>query len=449
MLIALALISNTIAGSFESKTGNQIADIKTKYQRVVLENYELRQNVSIYQSNVAAMRREFDDMNKYHVYQIDTLRKELSNSIGRENELIKRFQYSECVEDIEDGRFEEAERKLEKLSSTLQAYVIAKVYNGRMETIQKIDSFAKNLQSVQLKLTVYRLLVSYLEPAARYLTSSSGRSMEDIRIISRLIKSIQFQLESTESLKTEGKAMVYQAINYLKNLAAAELEKYAHDDTFSTSSNDNVNEIYTILSTIDFNLFYDTITVVWIRVYRNVGINRLVQYIDSFHMAGSAVDGYVALFFTIKQFHGLHSQEMVQLAFEFRKVAMHTSTEQLQNLWPTSLAVIASGSCVSIIHYQRNEYLYAPAYQRDDDRRYVFTRKPARQMCIECWNIDRRSDGTLSIQNAESGEYFFLSTYYENEVFTWKPKEDITQNSWQLNPTTNGMLRLNIQLHLC
>lgn len=175
------------------------------------------------------------------------------------------------------------------------------------------------------------------------------------------------------------------------------------------------------------------------RVYNNVGKNRLVQFIDSLKMVGPVGDSYIALCNTIKHSYGLHSVEMMECAFEFRKVAAYLATELLQNLWTPSLATIASGSSVAFTLYQRNETVYAGDNDWDEHRRNVFVGVRGRETCAECWNVTRRSDGTLSITNAEYGEPLFESNYYKNKIFTWKSKHDVTENSWQFHITTNGM----------
>lgn len=248
ILLLGILMSTASCGSLESGTSNQIADIKTKAYQYESQINELRLNISLSESDKAALIREYDDKRKYDNYRYATLEKKYLISAARLNDLQQRYQLYDCIEDVEAGRFEEAGKKLTNFNETGVIYVTMGVYKGRVENIPLIISFAENLRSVPHIIIIYGSLVNELK-------SASDQPMEDIRIVAQLITSMESgivdQSQSTESHKTEGEEVVHKATHKLGDLTATELEKTIYDNTFSTTSNDNINEIITTLYNID------------------------------------------------------------------------------------------------------------------------------------------------------------------------------------------------------
>lgn len=97
------------------------------------------------------------------------------------------------------------------------------------------------------------------------------------------------------------------------------------------------------------------------------------------------------------------------------------------------------GPAVQIFNLAHGEYMYAADYAPfDDDRRRVFTWRPKNPVSQGTWRLEPVSPGRVRIFNTMQCEYMYAADYapFDNDrrrVFTWRPGSPIGQGDWSID----------------
>lgn len=439
-------------GGFQSSRDNQIADLKQKLDKALRTiellnesgsnaRIEAQETISSLERNIAELRRELDDRTQASNRDVTVWEQRVQGLTAQVSQLLERCLPYDCIKNIQNREFRAAAEKLEllKQNEAVTADIVNQVYGGRIENVRLLNDFGKSIGDANLALLVYKPLVDTLS------TNTVNIHIDDLI---DLFKSVENKANGAQ----DGKAFTVKM--KLRNLIKQAGTKALKD---AMLNNQLTTELNKAMLTIDSNLFFEVIVGAMENIYGLIDARKMLDYIKKFESLPQTLDGYTALFNTMKNANrGWPSDELVELTFdikELRKRNNYNSVdwnirqrfETLKDGMPKSLSALAfsANGNVCLKNAEYDEYLTAAApYQYDKDRREVKT--STTKSCAASWTIER-DGGHVSIKNADKNECLFPSrSYHYNSIFTYIPNSHVRQNKWKIIYHQSGVRITNL-----
>lgn len=394
----------------------------------------LKNKISVLEDEIKALREQLansESASTETLYEIAQQISELKEEIKR---LTIRYLPDDCVRDIQEKRFADAEKKLTIIADVDEIVdIFDRVYTRREENIPLLDDFAKSLNNKDVAILIYKYLANEVK---------SHRDSDVMKVV-HLYESLNTMFPSPIANASTRDTVETVSRKFMKVLKDMTELKFTNDifnsDQCKGHATSDVN--YALRSIIKFNhdMFVDLIDKVVLEIYGEK-LDDIFECISGNEFVELRIVASSAIFFKLKKKSQLDKPAVFKLAAcikgtmdngNYANVSpdVKVDFEKVKAGLPTVVLNIVFSSKVCVKSLRHSEYLYATEHLRNNETRFVYTWMEDEGMRFDqaYWNFEMQNDYSFRIKSNKFNEYMKLE---ENagSVYTWVPKtplEDI------------------------
>lgn len=430
-------------GGFVPPVNKQIEELKKKVDelqnqlQILTESSSankttLKNKIVVLQDDIKALKEQLANSESATAEKVNEMARQMQDLTEEIKRLTIRYLPDDCVRDIQDRRFADAEQKLKVIAAEDEIVdIFDRVYTRREENIPLLDDFAKSLSDKDVSILIYKFLAEEVK---------SHRD-SDVMNVMRLYESLNHIFPSPiadASTRDTVETISRKFMNLLKDMVET---KFANDIFNSDRCKDHFTSDvnYVLRSIIEYNrdMFVQLIDNVVLGIYGEK-LDEIFECITGSEFVELRIAASSALFLKLKKKSQLAKPDVFKLAVCIRGTMDNSNYanvspdvkvdfDKVKNGLPTVVLNIVFSSKVCIKNKRLKDMLYATVYLKDSERRFAYTWMDGSKFDQAYWKLEMQNDYSFRIKNTKYDEYLHVD---ENmgTVVTWVPKtspEDI------------------------
>ncbi|KAG4067999.1 hypothetical protein HA402_010685 [Bradysia odoriphaga] len=405
-------------GGFVRPGQQQVKELKEKVDelqdqiKLLLESSSanktsLQNKISVLQDEIKDLKGQLDNSESASTDTINEMDRQIQDLTAQINRLTLRYLPDDCVRDIQQRRFADAEKKLKIIADKDETEdIIRRVYTHKEENILLLTDFAKSLTDKATALLIYKYLADEIK---------SHRDSEPIKVVI-LYQSIH-QTFPNPILDTSTRGTVEEASRSLMRTAREMIElKFTNDifnkDRCKAGLSFAINMALRAVIEYSHDLFIELINNIVSEVYAEK-FDDIFECVSGSEFFELRIVALSATFYKMKKVDKLYKPEVFKLAAHIRDTMNAGSYAgvllnvreyfgKVKTSLPTVVVNIMFSTKVCIKNTEYDHYLFASSSVSGNQRK-VFIKSGLDNEAY--WKLEMQSDYTFRIKNTKYDEY--------------------------------------------
>lgn len=430
-------------GGFVPPVRKQIEELKKKvdelqnHLKILTESSSankttLKNKIVVLQDEIKALKEQLANSESATTDKINEMARQMQDLTEEIKRLTIRYLPDDCVRDIQDRRFADAEQKLKVIAAEDEIVdIFDRVYTRREENIPLLDDLAKSLNDTDVSILIYKFLA---EEVKSHRDSDVMKVMRLYESLNQIFPSPVANASTRDTVETISRKFM----NLLKDM----VETKFTDDIFNSDRckghfTSDVNYVLRAIIKYNRDMFVQLIDNVVLEIYGEK-LDEIIECIASSELVELRIVASTAIFLKLKKKSKLGKPDVFKLAvlikgtmdnIKYANVSpdVKVDFEKVKSGLPTVVVNIVFSSKVCIKNKRLKDILYATVYLKDSERRFAYTWIEGNKFDQAYWKLEMQNDYTFRIKNTKYNEYLHLD---ENmgSIVTWVPNtppEDI------------------------